>query len=121
MTVVYTGHDVMPSESYFEINPDPDTASHIRKERDKARALKRTSWWKRQLHLGICHYCGNRFRPDQLSMDHIVPLARGGTSTKGNVVPSCTACNHKKKLETPADIALRKLSETTSDNQGNHN
>ena len=49
----------MPSEPYFEIDPDPETAKRIRKERDKARALKRTPWWKQQLHNGRCHYCGN--------------------------------------------------------------
>ena len=30
-------------------------------------------------------------------MDHIVPLVRGGKSTKGNVVPACKECNTKKK------------------------
>ena len=101
----------MPPEPYFEIDPDPETAKQIRKERDKARALKRTAWWKQQLHKGRCHYCGNQFQPDQLSMDHVVPLARGGKSTKGNTVPACMECNRKKKLETPAETALRKLSE----------
>ena len=101
----------MPPESYFEIDPDPETAKRIRKERDKARALKRTPWWKQQLHKGRCNYCGNPFQPDQLSMDHVVPLARGGKSTKGNIVPACQECNRKKKLETPAETALRKLSE----------
>ncbi|MDA0739042.1 MAG: HNH endonuclease [Nitrospirae bacterium] len=49
--------------------------------------------------------------PDQLSMDHIVPLARGGKSIKGNIVPSCMEYNRKKKLETPAEAILRELSE----------
>jgi hypothetical protein len=30
-------------------------------------------------------------------MDHIVPMSRGGRTTKGNVVPSCKECNNKKK------------------------
>ncbi len=30
-------------------------------------------------------------------MDHLVPLARGGRSTKGNLVPACKECNTKKK------------------------
>ena len=101
----------MPTEPYFEINPDPETAKRIRKERDKARILKRTPWWKNQLHKGTCHYCSQQFKADELSMDHIVPLARGGKSTKGNIVPSCVECNRKKKLETPAEAALRKLSD----------
>ncbi len=100
----------MAPEPYFEIDPDPETAKRIRKERDKARALKQTSWWKQQLHKGRCHYCGNPFQPDQLSMDHVVPLARGGKSTKGNTVPACVECNRKKNLETPAEVVLKKLS-----------
>jgi len=44
-------------------------------------------------------------------MDHIVPLARGGKSIKGNIVPSCMEYNRKKKLETPAEAILRELSE----------
>lgn len=101
----------MPPDPYFEIDPDPETAKRLRKERDKARALKRTPWWKQQLQKSRCHYCGHPFPPDHLSMDHVVPLARGGRSTKGNIVPACTACNRKKKLETPAEAVLRKLSE----------
>ena len=34
-------------------------------------------------------------------MDHIVPLVRGGRSTKGNVVPACKACNTGKKYRLP--------------------
>jgi 5-methylcytosine-specific restriction endonuclease McrA len=36
-------------------------------------------------------------------MDHIVALSRGGKSTKGNVVPSCKACNSKKKYLLPIE------------------
>ncbi|MCZ6801150.1 MAG: HNH endonuclease [Nitrospirae bacterium] len=99
----------MPAESFYNIDSDPDNAKRIRKERDKARELKRTPWWKNQLHKGTCHYCGHQFSPAQLSMDHIVPLARGGKSTKGNIVPSCVDCNRKKKLETPAENILQDL------------
>jgi hypothetical protein len=38
-----------------------------------------------------------------------VPVARGGTSTKGNVVPSCRPCNQAKKLTTPVEEALKKI------------
>ena len=101
----------MASESFYNIDSDPDHAKRIKKERAKARELKRTPWWKDLLYKGTCHYCGEQFQADQLSMDHIVPLARGGKSTKGNIVPSCMECNRKKKLETPAEAALKKLSE----------
>ena len=36
-------------------------------------------------------------RAKALTMDHIVPLGRGGTSVRGNVAPSCKDCNTRKK------------------------
>lgn len=36
-------------------------------------------------------------------MDHIVPIIRGGKSTKGNVVPSCKECNNQKKHMLPLE------------------
>ena len=36
-------------------------------------------------------------------MDHIVPVIRGGKSSKGNVVPSCKECNNKKKHLLPIE------------------
>lgn len=36
-------------------------------------------------------------------MDHIIPIARGGKSTKGNLVPACKACNTQKKQLLPME------------------
>jgi 5-methylcytosine-specific restriction enzyme A len=69
----------------------------IRRERRKARELRASQWWKRRCSAGICHYCGNKFPARALTMDHIVPIIRGGKSTKGNVVAACKECNNKKK------------------------
>lgn len=84
--------------------------AHIAKERRKARELKQTQWWKNKISQGICHYCEQKFSPGQLTMDHIVPLARGGMSNKGNIVAACKKCNENKKLKTPVDIALEEAS-----------
>jgi 5-methylcytosine-specific restriction endonuclease McrA len=75
----------------------------IRRERDKARALRKTRWWKQRLARGICHYCGGHFSQDQLTMDHIVPVIRGGKTTKGNVALVCKECNNKKKYLLPIE------------------
>lgn len=40
-------------------------------------------------------------------MDHLVPIVRGGKSTKGNVVVSCKACNSVKGHQTRAELAMR--------------
>jgi len=75
----------------------------IRKERRKARELRASQWWKRQCAKGVCHYCGRKIRAAELTMDHIVPISRGGKSTKGNAVPCCRECNSNKKQLLPME------------------
>ena len=85
----------------------------IAREREKARELRASSWWKNTLAQGICHYCGGHFPPEELTMDHIVPVARGGKSTRGNVVPCCKECNNRKKYLTPVEMILNAAEEPT--------
>ena len=41
-------------------------------------------------------YCGERFEPDLLTVDHVQPRARGGDNSPGNVVTACGGCNTLK-------------------------
>lgn len=75
----------------------------IKREKDKARDLRRSRWWQNRLAKGICHWCGGVFPPAELTMDHIVPLTRGGKSVRGNVVPACKECNSRKKYLLPIE------------------
>ncbi|MBS3809785.1 MAG: HNH endonuclease [Desulfobacterales bacterium] len=75
----------------------------IRKEKAKARRLRASQWWKRRCAKGICHYCKRQVPPTELTMDHIVPLSRGGKTTRGNVVPCCKECNSRKKGSLPME------------------
>jgi len=75
----------------------------IRRERRKAREMRQSQWWKRNCAKGICHYCHQQTPPKELTMDHIVPIARGGKTTKGNVVPCCKECNNQKKQLLPME------------------
>jgi 5-methylcytosine-specific restriction protein A len=96
---------------WVEIHKDQ---KHIAREKLKAKTLRQSQWWRNKIAQGICVYCQQTFAPDELTMDHIVPLARGGRSTKGNVVPCCKACNATKKYLTPAELLLQQLK--TQDN-----
>jgi 5-methylcytosine-specific restriction endonuclease McrA len=80
-----------------------DDEEHLRREKNKARELRQSQWWKRRLARGICHYCGRRFPARELTMDHVVPIARGGKTTKGNVVACCKECNTRKKARMPME------------------
>lgn len=75
----------------------------MRRERHKARELRQSEWWKRCCAKGKCFYCRRSFPSQELTMDHIVPLSRGGRSTKGNVVPCCKTCNTNKKQLLPME------------------
>jgi len=85
---------------YFTVNV---TAEEINRQKSKARELRNSTWWKRKRAEGICYFCRKKFAPSELTMDHIVPLIRGGQSTKGNVVPACKDCNNKKKHMLPLE------------------
>jgi 5-methylcytosine-specific restriction endonuclease McrA len=74
-----------------------------RREKAKARELRRSQWWKRRLAKGKCHYCGQQIPAKELTMDHVVPISRGGRSTKANVVAACKSCNTKKKQLLPME------------------
>jgi 5-methylcytosine-specific restriction endonuclease McrA len=74
---------------------------HIRRERRRAREMRASQWWKRKRAVGICHHCGEKFPPAELTMDHLVPLVRGGKSTKGNLVASCKKCNSARGHRLP--------------------
>ena len=43
-----------------------------------------------------CAYCGERFPPEQLTVDHVEPRMRGGDHSDGNLVTACRTCNEKK-------------------------
>jgi 5-methylcytosine-specific restriction endonuclease McrA len=85
----------------------------LQAEKRKASTLKKTQWWKRKLSKKMCFYCSKEFPLSQLTMDHIVPIIRGGKTAKSNVVVACKICNSAKKylLPTEWEDYLNKLKE----------
>lgn len=75
----------------------------LKREKQKARELRKSQWWKRKCAKGVCYYCEMPVKPADLTMDHIVPISRGGKTTKGNVVPACKECNNQKKSLLPME------------------
>lgn len=52
-----------------------------------------------------CQYCG--FKGDRtLTLDHVIPKARGGKSTFENLVACCFDCNQRKKDRLPHEIGM---------------
>ena len=75
----------------------------IRKEKERGRELRASQWWKNRRSSGICYYCGRKFAPSALTMDHLVPIARGGRSVRGNIVPCCKERNTRNSTLLPVE------------------
>ena len=85
----------------------PPNPQHIKKEKEKARKLRSTQWWQNKLNQRTCYLCEKKFPKSQLTMEHLVPLARGGLSIKKNLVVSCKNCNSQKKHTTIIEHRLK--------------
>lgn len=83
-----------------------ETASdaHIKQEKEKARKMRKSNWWFSKIQKeGKCYYCGVELNRKTATMDHILPISRGGKTTKGNIALCCKDCNSKKKYYTPVE------------------
>jgi HNH endonuclease len=51
-----------------------------------------------------CEYCRSqeRYSPDPFSIEHIMPLSKGGTNDLGNLAFSCQGCNGRKYVSVEA-------------------
>ncbi len=54
-----------------------------------------------------CQYCGKKFPSEDLTFDHVVPVAMGGQKRWDNIVAACFRCNHKKGGRTPELAGMR--------------
>lgn len=68
-------------------------------------AFNRRNLFKRDHE--TCQYCGDRPGLDSLTIDHIVPRSRGGTSTWENCALACIECNKKKADRTPKEAHMK--------------
>ena len=87
----------MDPERYVHEVDDADLV----REKARARALRQSTWWKRRLSAGLCHYCRRQVGVKALTADHVIPLIRGGRSIRANLVPCCKDCNSKKQSLLP--------------------
>ena len=87
-------------------------------QRERAERISTRKWSAEELAQvsvlleGECAYCGSR---EDLTLDHVVPLSRGGTHAIDNLVAACKPCNSRKgsrdELEFRALLALEALIE----------
>jgi 5-methylcytosine-specific restriction endonuclease McrA len=47
-----------------------------------------------------CQYCGTQCTGDQATLDHVLPLSKGGKTQWTNLVTACKPCNYRKGNQT---------------------
>ena len=86
---------------------------------ERARACRRAEarFHSRAVHRarGCCTYCGDRLDSanihKRLEWDHVIPIAKGGSTGEGNLVPSCGKCNRSKGSKLLMEWRLAKMKE----------
>lgn len=67
--------------------------------------LSSAEWqWLLEVYGFRCAYCGQHGQG--LTPDHIIPLARGGDNSLGNIAPACGPCNLRKGARTPDEAGM---------------
>jgi 5-methylcytosine-specific restriction endonuclease McrA len=56
-----------------------------------------------------CQYCGTKFSPKDLNMDHVTPRDRGGKTSWENIVTCCLRCNSAKGNREPHEAGMHLL------------
>jgi len=57
-----------------------------------------------------CYYCDARFTNLlDMEVEHVMPAARGGNNSKGNIVLACRICNRAKSIRTVMEFRLNKV------------
>jgi 5-methylcytosine-specific restriction endonuclease McrA len=67
--------------------------------------FSRTNIYARDAH--TCQYCNTVLPKEDLTFDHVVPVAQGGRKDWENIVTCCVGCNRKKGGRTPAEAGMK--------------
>jgi len=91
------------TKRYLRTHPDKKTQfSETRRARQRSAkgSITATEWQElKQSYRHSCLRCGQQEPVIALTMDHVIPLARGGSHTIDNIQPLCARCNSTKRLE----------------------
>ena len=77
--------------------------SYVRRFPFRLSCNRRNVFWRDK---NQCQYCGNFFKFDELTMDHVNPKSKGGAKSWENIVTSSRLCNSKKRDRTPKEAQM---------------
>lgn len=91
----------------YRIDPWPKRLSELRHRMLRIKApgqFTRAELYARLDYWGWrCRYCRCELDAKALTLDHRIPLYRGGTNWLANIVPACKPCNSSKRIKTESE------------------
>lgn len=114
--------EALRKKKFREENPEVLAERNRRYRRNNPEALRNKSQRRRarlrqnaafaiskkelqKLYASKCFYCGD----NSTTVDHVVPIVRGGSHSIGNLVPACNHCNFSKAGRTIMEWRLWKM------------
>jgi 5-methylcytosine-specific restriction endonuclease McrA len=73
-----------------------------RARRPKGRVRKRQRWRVAEAQNWRCAHCAAALEPATATLDHVIPLSRGGADDYDNHVAACFSCNQSRANFMPA-------------------
>jgi 5-methylcytosine-specific restriction endonuclease McrA len=108
MAEVSNGHTMHAARLAMRI-PSVIRLMEYRRIPHQTRALSRKNILLRDRN--SCQYCGTALPASELTLDHVMPRSRGGSSTWENLVACCHECNRRKGNRTPIEAGMKLLKE----------
>jgi len=100
-------HRISTVKGYYDLPKALVLKSYVKLPRTNANLSRKNVFLRDKYE---CQYCGSYLPEDDRTIDHILPLSRGGKHEWLNVTSSCSYCNSKKADKTPEEANMTLLS-----------
>jgi 5-methylcytosine-specific restriction endonuclease McrA len=97
-------HFVSSVSQKFQLPSIIRLKSYVRIRNQNVVRFCRENIYKRDRY--ICQYCESHFSPKDLTLDHVVPVSKGGGKSWTNIVTACRECNQRKANRTPVQAEM---------------
>ena len=92
------GESLIRSQHLAIVPPEVVVLTAYEGRGERSVVFSRKNIFKRDRY--TCQYCGKQPGPEELTIDHVIPRSRGGTSTWENCLLACVECNKRKADKT---------------------
>lgn len=98
-------HNATPEDVIRMAREAPPAGAHSKRSQGKARSWKKSRYRKHAQsgrgHKLRCHWCPRYLAIDEATVDHRIPLHRGGLDNRNNFVIACEPCNQRRGHDMP--------------------